>query len=265
MLGKDQAIRPLTLCEWNGPDPAIEIRGVSKSFYIYEHRISSLRELFIRLLKRNIGSGSKPQFSLQELNLTINPGERWLLIGPNGAGKSTLLRLIAGIYWPTSGEIITRGQMAALIELTAGFHPDLTGSENVYLYGSILGFSAREISELYSEIIEFAGIEEFMDTPIKYYSTGMHMRLGFAVATAVKPPILLLDEVLAIGDEKFREQCLKSIQSFQSSGCTLVIATHDLDTALAFTTKAAWIDDGRIRLQGEAKEVISAYRASFQD
>jgi ABC-type polysaccharide/polyol phosphate transport system ATPase subunit len=243
----------------------IEVRNVSKRFHVYEHRASSIREIFVKTLSSRDHDIKKPFFSLRNISMLISPGETWAFIGPNGAGKSTLLRLIAGIYWPTSGEIITHGQMAALIELTAGFHPELTGSENVYLYGSILGLSGREISELYSEIIEFAEIEEFMDTPIKYYSTGMQMRLGFAVATAVKPPILLLDEVLAIGDEKFRERCLKRIQSFQNSGCTLVIATHDLDTALVFATKAAWIDDGRIRLQGKAKEVISAYRASFQD
>lgn len=264
MLAKDQAIQPLTFCEWNGPDPAIEIRGVSKSFYIYAHRISSLRELFIRLLKRNIGTGSKPQFSLQELNLTINPGEIWLLIGPNGAGKSTLLRLMAGIYWPTTGKVITRGRLAALIDLGAGFHPELTGRENVYLYGGILGLAQKELSKRYSEIVGFADLDKFMDTPVKYYSSGMRMRLGFSVATAAEPDILLLDEVLAIGDAEFRQRCLDRIQDFQNANCTIVLATHDFDAARSLATQAVWLDRGRVRSQGIAENVIAAYSAFLE-
>jgi lipopolysaccharide transport system ATP-binding protein len=243
---------------------AIEVRNVSKRFYIYEHRSSSLRERFVRTLTET-GSSIEKQtyFSLQDVSLSIEAGETWTLIGANGAGKSTLLRMIAGIYWPTSGVVITRGRVAALIELSAGFHHELTGAENIYLYGSILGFSKNEISRRYEEIVEFAGIGEFITTPVKYYSTGMEMRLAFAVATAVEPDILLLDEIFAVGDAEFRERCIDRIRVFQIRGCTLVLATHDLELAEAFATKALWLDHGRMRMRDEAGRVIGAYRASF--
>lgn len=245
-------------------DAILEVRQVCKRFHIYENQASSIREVFIRTLSRRKTDVKKPEFFLQKVSISIAAGETWALIGPNGAGKSTLLRLMAGIYWPTDGEVIASGRLAALIELAAGFHPELTGMDNVYLYGSILGLTRSEISEIYGEIVEFAGIEDFMDTPVKYYSSGMRMRLGFAVATAVKPEILLLDEILAIGDAEFHHRCLERIRSFQSSGCTIVIATHDLERAEDFVTHAAWLDRGQIQKQGLAKDVISAYRASFQ-
>jgi ABC-type polysaccharide/polyol phosphate transport system ATPase subunit len=261
--GKHQAARQLNQASCNGKDGSIEVHDVTKRFYFYERQIWSLRELFIRVFSGHILNVKQSQFFVQNVSMSIGSGDTWALIGPNGAGKSTLLRLMAGIYWPTSGVAITRGRLAALIDLTAGFHPELTGREPVYLYGSILGFSKDELSRRYSEIVEFAGIEEFMDTPVKYYSSGMRMRLGFSVATAVEPDILLLDEVLAIGDAEFRDRCLERIRDFQNMGCTVVIATHDLETAGAFATHAMWLDRGRVRFQGIADEVIAAYKASL--
>ncbi len=261
---KYKSFQPPKSSNWNNQDGAIEMREVSKCFYIYEHRTWSLRELFVRTLSRRIIQVRQSRFFLHDMSLKIGPGETWALIGPNGAGKSTLLRLMAGIYWPTSGAVITKGRLAALIDLTAGFHPELTGQENVYLYGAILGHSKNELSLRYGEIVQFAGIEEFMNTPVKYYSSGMRMRLGFSVATAVEPDILLLDEILAIGDAEFRDRCLERLRAFQDSGCTLVIATHDLETAGAFATQAIWLDHGRERMQGVAEEVITAYKASFE-
>jgi ABC-2 type transport system ATP-binding protein len=243
---------------------AIEMLGITKRFYVYEHRSSSLREYFIDSISRRSTNVSQSYFSLHELSLSLNASETWALIGPNGSGKSTLLRLIAGIYWPTNGQVITRGRLAALIDFTAGFHPELTGQENVYLYGSILGFSDNDLLSRYKEIVKFAGLENFMNTPIKYYSSGMRMRLGFSVATAVKPDILLLDEVFAIGDAEFHDQCLERLRTFQNRGCTLVIATHDLDTAAAFATHAIWLDRGQVQQQGTADTVIAAYKGSFK-
>jgi len=263
MRAKCVAARPLNFSESNGPEPAIEVSGVTKSFYIYEHRTLSLRELFIRMLKRRVVNVNKSHFSLRDVSLTISPGEVWALIGPNGAGKSTLLRLMAGIYWPTSGTIITRGLLAVLIDLGAGFQPELTGNENIYLYGSILGFKEKELSLLYKEIVEFAGIQEFMKTPVKYYSSGMRVRLGFSVATAVEPDILMLDEVLTVGDGEFRNRSLEKLRAFKDSGCTLILATHDLEAAESFATHALWLDHGRVKMQGVAEEVIGGYRASF--
>lgn len=242
---------------------AIEVRDVTKRFYVYEHRATSLRERFVQTLTSNTLDAELTYFSIQDASLSVGSGETWALIGSNGAGKSTLLRLMAGIYWPTSGTVTTHGRLAALIDLNAGFHPDLTGAENVYLYGSILGFSKDELSRRYTDIVKFAEIEEFMLTQVKYYSTGMQMRLGFAVATAIDPNILLLDEILAVGDAEFRERCLNKIRTFQNKGCTLVIATHDLEKAADLATHAVWIDQGRIQLKGGVSEVISAYIDSW--
>jgi ABC-2 type transport system ATP-binding protein len=250
--------------QWALRDAAVDVRRVSKQFYIYEHRSRSLREIFVQALSGRNLKGEHSRFTLQDVSFSLVQGETLVLIGSNGAGKSTLLRLIAGIYWPTCGEVQTRGRLAPLIDLAAGFHPELTGCENVYLYGALLGLSKRELSERYDAITEFAGIEEFMDTPVKYYSSGMRMRLGFSVATAVEPDILLLDEILAVGDAVFKERCLDRIRAFQDSACTLVIATHDMDTARAFSSNAVWLDQGRVRLQGPTDEVIRAYTSSFE-
>ena len=263
MSKSETKVRSQDFLNWKAVNPVVELRKVAKSFYIYENRIGSIRELFIRLLKKRLKDGGEPHFSLNAISLTIPPGEIWALIGPNGSGKSTLLRLIAGIYWPSSGEIITRGRLAALIELGSGFHPELTGRENVYLYGNIIGLSKNEISQHYEDIVEFSGIREFMDMPVKYYSSGMRVRLGFSVACIIQPDILLLDDVLTVGDAEFRVQSYQRIRSFQSNGCTIVLATHDLSEAETFASRALWLDRGILHMQGTAKEVINAYKSSI--
>jgi ABC-type polysaccharide/polyol phosphate transport system ATPase subunit len=247
----------------NFRNSAIEMRGVKKQFHIYQGHNLSMRELFIQKFSRAKQDSNPSEFSLQNISLSIGFGETWALIGQNGAGKSTLLRLMSGIYWPNEGQIILRGRVAALIGLGAGLHPDLTGNENIFLYGNILGFNNEELKGLYDNIVQFAGIQEFMSTPVKYYSSGMRMRLAFAVATAVEPDILLLDEILAVGDASFRDQCLQRIRGFQDSGCTIVIATHDLQMAEAFASNSIWIDRGRIRARGKVTDVINDYRESF--
>lgn len=244
---------------------AIEISNVDKQFHIYKRQYRSVRGLFIKAFKRSSQELISADFALHEISLSISVGETWALIGPNGAGKSTLLRIMAGIYWPNKGQVFTRGRLAALIELGAGFHPDLTGRENIFLYGNILGLRNNELKELYDNIVEFAGIKKFIDTPVKYYSSGMSARLGFSIATAVKPDILLLDEILAVGDIDFYDRCHERIQNFQNSGCTIVIATHDLELAETFATLSVWIDNGRIRKQGTVAEVVCAYRESFYE
>ena len=243
--------------------PIIELREVSKHFYIYENRIRSIRELFIRALKKRLRNSDKAYFSLKKISLTISQGEILALIGPNGSGKSTFLRLLAGIYWPTFGEIIIRGSLAALIELGSGFHPELSGRENTYLYGNIIGLNKNEISQHYEEIVDFAGIPEFMDTPMKYYSSGMRVRLGFSVACVIQPDILLLDEVLTVGDAEFRDKCYQRIRSFQDNGCTIILATHDLVEAETFASRALWLDHGNLSMQGPISEVVNAYQSSI--
>jgi ABC-type polysaccharide/polyol phosphate transport system ATPase subunit len=247
-------------------DAAIEMRDVKKQFHIYQGHNFSMREFFIQKFGRVKQQNSKlSEFSLQDISLSIGYGETWALIGHNGAGKSTLLRLMAGIYWPNEGRVILRGRVAALIGLGAGLHPDLTGNENIYLYGNILGFKNDELKGLYDNIVQFSDIKEFMSTPVKYYSSGMRMRLAFAIATAVEPDILLLDEILAVGDAGFRDRCFQRIQGFQDSGCTIVIATHDLQMAETFASKSIWIDKGRILKKGKVVDVVEAYLQSFQN
>jgi ABC-type polysaccharide/polyol phosphate transport system ATPase subunit len=244
--------------------PVMEVDSVSKDFHIYNRHDYSVRGLFVYAFGGARQNVAPSRFSIYDISFSIKAGETWALIGRNGAGKSTLLRLIAGIYWPTRGRVIVRGRLAALIELGAGFHADLTGVENIFLYGNILGMKSSELKGLFQDIVDFSGIGKFINTPVKYYSSGMRIRLGFSVATAFMPDILLLDEILAIGDADFHKKCIKRMQDFRRSGCTLVLATHDLDAAAAFASHALWIENGRIRLRGEASGVIEEYRRSFQ-
>jgi ABC-type polysaccharide/polyol phosphate transport system ATPase subunit len=243
-------------------DIAVSCRGVTKRFYYYEHRTSTLRELFIRSVLRRPITVKAPLFTLSEFNLTIRKGESVGLIGPNGSGKSTILRLIAGIYAPSEGAIETRGRVAAVIELGAGFHEDLTGAENVGFHGSVLGLSRRSLEERFDDIVEFSGIAAFIDVPLKYYSSGMRARLAFAVSVCLDPDILLIDEVLAVGDEEFRERCSARLHQLQESGTTLVVVSHDLDTMADLCSRAIWLEAGRSRHDGPARFVADAYRAS---
>lgn len=243
---------------------AVHCDNVTKRFYFYEHRTESLRELFIRSLKRQSGHIRRAEFTLKNFNLTIQKGQSLALIGPNGSGKSTALRLIAGIYQPTQGSVETRGRLAAVIELGAGFHPDLTGAENVALYGAVMGLNRSEIDARFEDIVQFAEIGDFIDVPVKYYSSGMQARLAFAVTVCVEPDILLLDEVLAVGDQSFRQRCLDRLAAYKEAGKTLVVVSHDLETVSRLCMRAAWLDHGEMRMEGEISEVIKAYQSSLE-
>lgn len=245
-------------------DPAIAIRcdRVTKRFYYYEHRTVTLRELFIRSVLRRPITVKAPLFTLNDFNLTVRKGESVALIGPNGSGKSTVLRLIAGIYDPTEGSVETRGRVAAVIELGAGFHDDLTGEENVGFYGSVMGLTRKELEDRFDDIVEFSGIGSFMDVPMKYYSSGMRARLAFAVSVCLDPEILLIDEVLAVGDEEFRVRCLRRLRELHSRGTTLLVVSHDLDNVVDLCSRAVWLEGGKSRAEGDTSEVADAYRAS---
>ena len=184
------------------------------------------------------------------------------LIGPNGSGKSTALRLIGGIYAPSAGSIETFGSIAAVIDLGAGFHHELTGTENVELYGAVMGLRRKELDARFAEIVAFAGIEDFMDIPLKYYSSGMQARLAFAVTVCLEPDILLLDEVLAVGDHSFRQRCLSKLRDFRERGGTLVVVSHDLETIADLCSQALWLERGQVRMQGSVESVVEAYRAN---
>jgi lipopolysaccharide transport system ATP-binding protein len=234
----------------------IVIRNVSKSFRLRTTRqrmswAGGLGEWF---------TGKNRFAALDDINLEVQKGEILGIVGMNGSGKSTLLKLIAGIGQPTQGDVRVRGRVGSLIEVGAGFHPDLTGYENVYLNGVILGLEQDAIDDLMPEIVAFAGLEGFMDMPVKHYSSGMYMRLGFAVATQLEPDILLLDETLSVGDAEFQSRALKKVLEFQESGTTILMVSHDVFTIRHYCHRMLWLDQGKARMLGDPGEVVEAYR-----
>ncbi len=241
--------------------PALVCRDLVKRFYYYEHRPTTLREVFIRVVLRRPLEIRRPNFSLAAFNLRVEQGEAIALIGPNGSGKSTALRLMAGIYAPTEGTVERCGRISSVIELGAGFHEELTGAENVELYAAILGLSRRELASRFDEMVSFAEIGDFIDTPVKYYSSGMYARLAFSVAVCVEPDIMLLDEILAVGDAEFRQRCLERLQRFHRAGGTLIIASHDLPIVRQLCSRAIWLERGQVKMAGDVNQVLEAYEA----
>jgi ABC-2 type transport system ATP-binding protein len=234
---------------------AIEVREVSKRFRLYRERPSSVKQ---RLLVTR--SRAEDFWALRDVSATIEQGSSLGLIGHNGSGKTTLLKCIAGILRPSEGTIRTRGRMAALLELGAGFHPELTGRENVYLNSAFLGLSRRETARVYDDIVGFAELEDFMDNQVKFYSSGMLVRLGFAVAVHVDPEILLIDEVLAVGDEAFQQRCVDRVREFQRDGRTIVLVTHALDTVVEVCDRAVMLEHGTLHMDGRPAEVVRELR-----
>jgi len=242
-------------------DIAVDIRSVSKNYRIYHEKIPSLKNTIIRGIRTTF----EEFMALDDVSLSIKHGQTIGIIGPNGSGKSTLLKLMAKIIQPTKGEIIVNGPMSALLELGAGFHPDLTGKENIYINAAILGMKKREIDKKLDDIIEFSGLEKFIDTPVKNYSSGMYMRLGFSVAINVNPDILLIDEVLAVGDQAFQAKCYKVIYDFMKRGKTIIIVSHDLETIADLCSRVVFLKDGRIKEMGKPLDIVSKYRAFVEE
>jgi ABC-2 type transport system ATP-binding protein len=235
---------------------SIEIADVSKRFRLYHEKFSSLKE-------RALHFGRIPYtdfWAVKDIHLDIEQGETIGLLGRNGSGKSTLLKCIAGILTPTSGEIRTRGRLAALLELGAGFHPDLSGRENVFLNAALLGLSRKEVARRFDDIVAFAELEAHIDQQVKYYSSGMYVRLGFAVAVNMDPDILLVDEVLAVGDELFQRKCLDRVRQFQREGRTIVFVTHGADLVRQICDRAAVLDEGEMVACGTPGEAVRSYR-----
>ncbi len=235
---------------------AVQVEDVSKSFRLYHERASSLKE---RIVNRRRATYEE-FWALKDVSLEINTAETAGLIGANGSGKTTLLKLVAGIIRPTSGRITTRGRIASLLELGAGFHPDLTGRENVYLNASILGLSRKETDRHFDAIVAFAELEPFIDMQVRHYSSGMYVRLGFAVAVHVDPEILIVDEVLAVGDEAFQRRCLGRIRDFQREGRTIVFVTHAVDIVREICTRAFFLEKGQLVAEGRPSEVVDTFR-----
>lgn len=234
---------------------AIRATDLSKRFTLQTDRRTSLKERVVR----GRGERSRELWALRDASFEVARGETFGIIGHNGSGKSTALKVLTGVYRPTSGSVEVNGRVSALLELGAGFHPELTGRENIRLNGSILSLSRRQIDALMDEIIDFSGIEDFIDSPVKVYSSGMFVRLGFAIAAKIDPDILIMDEVIAVGDEQFQRKCFDYLYQLRQSGSTIVIVSHSLAQIESMCDRAVWLDHGRVRALGPARDTVQHY------
>ena len=243
---------------------ALKVENISIRFNLSKEKVDNLKELIIKKLK-----GQKIHFNefwaLKNINFELQKGDRLGILGLNGAGKSTLLKVIAGVYKPTTGTVKRYGHIAPMIELGAGFDPNYTGRENVFLYGSVLGFSREFLEEKYDEILEFSELGEFIDVPIKNYSSGMRARLGFSIATVVEPEILILDEVLSVGDAKFRKKCERKMQKRFDHGVTVLFVSHSLAQVKRLCNKAILLEHGQLIAQGDIDDVSEIYERKLEE
>ena len=240
-------------------DWAVRVDDVSKKFRLYHERNQSLKSAILR------GKTSRHDdfWALQNVSFDVAEGSTHALVGSNGSGKSTLLKCLAKIYWPTSGTIGYRGRMASLLEVGSGFHLELSGRENIYLNGSILGMSKKEIDARFDSIVDFSGIEKFLDQPVKNYSSGMYVRLGFAIAIHVDPDILVVDEVLSVGDSEFQKKSFDKFLEFKNLGKTIILVTHTMQVVRDICDTATWINQGTHVVTGDANSVVDRYEASI--
>lgn len=244
----------------NKENIVIDLSDISMTYRLYQEKVDSIKEYFIRMVKQELQY--KEHKALSNISFQVKKGEIMGVIGLNGAGKSTLLKIVAGILKPTSGRIAVRGSMAPLIELGAGFDEHLTGRENIYLNGSLLGHSNKFMREKEKDIIEFSELNEFIDVPVKNYSSGMKARLGFSIATCVNPDVLIVDEVLSVGDFKFQQKCQARMQELLGGGTTVLFVSHSLGEIERLCGRAVWLEKGQIRMIDETKEVLREFKQS---
>ncbi|SMQ70721.1 ABC-type polysaccharide/polyol phosphate transport system, ATPase component [Plantibacter sp. VKM Ac-1784] len=240
-------------------DIAVSVESISKKFRLYHERNQSIKSAIMR---RRV-SVHEDFWALNDISFEVPRGSTFGLIGSNGSGKSTLLKCLAKILYPEHGTITANGKVAALLEVGSGFHPELSGRENIYLNGSILGMSRKEIDSKFDAIVEFSGVEQFIDQPVKNYSSGMYVRLGFSVAINVNPDILVVDEVLAVGDAEFQAKCFQKFQDFKAAGKTVILVSHSMATVKSMCDHAAWINKGNLQAVGPAASTIAAYESSY--
>ena len=238
-------------------DFAVDVRNVSKRFRLAHGQYNTVKE---RLIHGGRRKSTEDFWALRDVSLTVREGETVGILGRNGSGKSTLLKCICGVLQPTGGEVAVRGKLAGLLELGAGFQQDLTGRENIYLNGSLLGMSKREVDRVFDAIVDFSELEEFIDGPVKFYSSGMYVRLGFAVAVNVDPDILVIDEVLAVGDERVQRKCIDRVKQFQNEGRTIMLVTHSADTVRSICDRGVVLSHGRLVGEGEPGEATRIFR-----
>jgi ABC-2 type transport system ATP-binding protein/lipopolysaccharide transport system ATP-binding protein len=240
------------------PERVIHLDGISVRYRVPTERFSSFKDYMIHWMKGKIKN--RTFWALKDVSLDIYQGEVFGLVGVNGAGKSTLLKVIARVLHPTEGKVIVSGRVAPLLELGAGFHPELTGRENIFLNGAVLGYSYKDMLEKFDEIVEFSELGQFIDGPIRNYSSGMYARLGFAVATAREPEIVIVDEILGVGDEAFQKKCASRIEGFRRNGTTILLVSHNMATIASMCQRVAWLDHGVLKEVGAPDQVIQAYR-----
>jgi len=238
----------------------IRLENITQRFRVIQERPDTLRELFSKLFRRQ--SHYHDFDAVKNVSFEVPHGQMLGLIGRNGSGKSTLLKIVAGVYHPTAGKVQVKGSLAPLIELGAGFHHELTGRENILLNGLLMGYSKREMQEREQRIVDFAEIGDFIDAPVKQYSSGMYMRLAFSVATEIDPDILLIDEILAVGDAPFQQKCFERIRSFRQAGKTIILVTHSMGQVAKYCDRTILIDQGAIVADGRPDEVIAIYESS---
>ncbi len=238
----------------------IELKNVSMQFDLNIEKVNSLKEYLIKYFKKELKF--EKMWALREINLKIEEGDVWGIVGFNGAGKSTLLKVISGILKPTTGEVKINGNISPLIELGAGFDMDLTARENIFLNGYILGYSKNLLKEKFDEIVEFSELKDFIDVPLKNFSSGMVARLGFAIATIIEPKILIVDEILSVGDFKFQQKSEKKIKAMMGNGTTVIFVSHSIDQVEEICNKVVWLEKGKIKKIGNTKEICEEYRNS---
>ena len=239
------------------PSPAIEIREVSVRYRVPREKHSSLKEFAIRWLQRRIEM--MDVWALRNVNFSVCRGEMFGIVGRNGAGKTSLLKVLAGLLPPSEGQVLVHGSVASMLDLGAGFHPELSGRENVFLYGTMLGISKREIERAFDEIVDYAELGEFIDSPLRVYSSGMVARLGFSIATSQHADVLLVDEGLAVGDVHFQHKCLSRMHQFRERGATIILVTHELDIVQSYCDRAAWIEAGKVQEVGSVNGVVDKF------
>jgi len=242
-------------------DIAVHVDHVTKSFRMYHERNQSLKSTVMRRKT----SVHEDFLALKDVTFDVPSGSTFGLIGSNGSGKSTLLKCLANIYYPNQGSITHNGKLAAMLEVGSGFHAELSGRENVFLNGSILGMSRKEITRKFEEIVDFSGVEQFIDQPVKNYSSGMYVRLGFAIAINVQPDILVVDEVLAVGDQEFQEKCYSKFNDLKHSGKTVILVSHSMDVVDSMCDRVAWLSHGMLQEVGEASTTIASYLDSLHE
>jgi len=240
-------------------DVAVRVDHVTKTFRLYHERNQTIKSAVMR----GRTSVHEEFLALDDVTFDVPTGSTFGLIGSNGSGKSTLLKCLANIYFPNKGTITHFGRIAAMLEVGSGFHSELSGRENIFLNGSILGMSKKEITRKYDEIVDFSGVEDFIEQPVKNYSSGMYVRLGFAIAINVNPDILIVDEVLAVGDADFQAKCMRKFEDFKAEGRTVILVTHDLNTVKAMCDQAAWINKGELMAVGDATATVTKYLDSL--